>query len=33
VFGSELIEVRGWDLGVRVVGGEVAEAKAVPVED
>ena len=28
--GSELIEVRGWDLGVRVVGGEVAEAKGVP---
>ena len=31
--GSELIEVRGWDLGVRVVGGEVTETEIVGIED
>ena len=31
--GSKLIEVRGWDLGVRVVGGEITETEIVGIED
>ena len=32
-FGSESIEVRGWDLGFSVVGGEVTETEIVGIED
>ena len=31
--GSELIEVRGWDLGFRVVGGQITETEIVGIED
>ena len=31
--GSELIEVRGWDFGFSMVGGQITKTKIVGIED